>query len=101
LNVQDTVIHTIGGHPDIANTLLGQFGKDDPSFLFSNNMLTSRFPFAMFVFNNGFGMVQPEGHFVFDHNSNSIMKQEGSVSQKQIELGKAYIQKLYWDFNSR
>ena len=102
LTVRDTVIHTIGGHPDIANTVLGQLGIYDKEFTFSRNILNTSFkPFAVFVYNNGFGMVKPEGQLVYDNVGNRIIREDGSLQEKDLECGKAYIQELYWDFNSR
>jgi phosphoglycerol transferase MdoB-like AlkP superfamily enzyme len=102
LTVRDTVIHTIGGHPDIANTVLGQLGIYDKEFTFSHNILNSSFkPFAVFVYNNGFGMVKPEGQLVYDNVGNRIIREDGSLQERDLERGKAYIQELYWDFNSR
>ena len=41
------------------------------------------------------------GFFVYDNVSNAIIQQEGKLQEGDLEEGKAYIQKLYWDFNSR
>ncbi len=99
---QDTVIHTVGGHPDIPNTILGQFGMFDKDFIFSHDILSYNYkPFAVFVYNNGFGVVKSGKIVVFDNIANRVIQEEGSPSAEDLDEGKAYMQRLYWDFNSR
>jgi phosphoglycerol transferase MdoB-like AlkP superfamily enzyme len=99
---KDTVIHTIGGHPDIPNTILGQFGMYDNNFIFSHDILSSNYkPFAVFVYNNGFGVVKSGTVLVFDNIANRIIQEDGTPSTEDLDEGKAYMQRLYWDFNSR
>ena len=99
---QDTVIHTVGGHPDIPNTILGQFGMFDKDFIFSHDILSYNYkPFAVFVYNNGFGIVKSGKILVFDNIANRVIQKEGSPSDEDLDEGKAYMQRLYWDFNSR
>ena len=33
--------------------------------------------------------------------ANAVIQQSGDVKPEDISEGKAYIQELYWDFNSR
>ena len=99
---KDTVIHTVGGHPDIPNTILGQFGMYDAEFIFSHDILSRNYnPFAVFVYNNGFGVVKPGGVWVFDNIANRVILKDGTLSEEDLDEGKAYMQRLYWDFNSR
>lgn len=100
LTTRDTVIHTIAGHPDIANTVLGQVGTHDEKFVFSNNIFSNHPHFAVYIFNNGFGMMQEGKYFVFDNNAKKIIAEDGNVNEEDLGKGKAYIQKLYWNFNS-
>ena len=46
-------------------------------------------------------MVRNGGLFVYDNVANAIIQQSGEVKAEDISEGKAYIQELYWDFNSR
>ena len=55
----------------------------------------------MYLYNNGFGMIKPGRLFVYDNVSNSIIQQAGNVQEKDLSEGKAFVQTLYWDFNSR
>jgi phosphoglycerol transferase MdoB-like AlkP superfamily enzyme len=101
LTVRDTVIHTIAGHTDIANTVLGQFGLQDKRFTFSHNILSQDYdPFAVFIFNNGFGLVQQNKLLVYDNIGGAMIVDEGNTPD-DLERGKAFMQKLYWDYNSR
>jgi phosphoglycerol transferase MdoB-like AlkP superfamily enzyme len=101
ITAKDTVVHTIAGHTDIANTVLGQFGIHEPQFTFSHNILAGNYsPFAVFIFNNGFGMVQENKLLVYDNIGKAVIADEGN-SPEDLELGKSFMQKLYWDFNSR
>jgi phosphoglycerol transferase MdoB-like AlkP superfamily enzyme len=98
----DTVIHTVAGHPDIPNTILGQLGMHNDDFVFSHDILSRNYnPFAVFVYNNGFGLVKTGGVLVFDNIANRIIQEKGIKSTDDLDEGKAYMQKLYWDFNSR
>ena len=102
LSVRDTVVHAVAAQTDIPNTILKQFDWNDGEFKFGQDILGSSYnPFAVFVFNNGFGMVRNNGLYVYDNVANAVIQQTGDVKPKDISEGKAYIQKLYWDFNSR
>ncbi|HTE34628.1 MAG TPA: LTA synthase family protein [Chryseolinea sp.] len=101
LAVTDTVIHTVAGQADIPNTILGQLDTYDSAFHFSHNMLARNYyPFAMFVFNNGFGLVKAGKVVVFDNVAQKPMEERGT-NPTDLEEGKAYMQRLYWDYNSR
>ena len=101
LNTKDTVIHTLAGQTDIANTILGQVAKQNDHFNFSHDILNPAYsPFAIFIFNNGFGFIQPGKLLVYDNNGKSLIVDEKN-SPEDLEYGKSFMQKLYWDFNSR
>lgn len=102
MNVRDSVIHSIANQTDIPNTILAQLNIKAGEFKFGQNILGSSYnPFAIYVFNNGFGMVKHSGLFVYDNVSNAVVRQTGSIMENDIYEGRAYIQMLYWDFNSR
>jgi phosphoglycerol transferase MdoB-like AlkP superfamily enzyme len=102
LAVSDTVIHSVACQTDIPNTVLGQFGLDGSEFKFGQDILgNAYYPFAMYFYNNGFGMIKPGGLYVYDNVSNSIIQQKGTVTEEDLSQGKAFVQTLYWDFNSR
>jgi phosphoglycerol transferase MdoB-like AlkP superfamily enzyme len=99
---KDTVIHTYGGQTDIANTLLGQLDKPQPEFVFSRNLLTSNpKSFAAYFFNDGYGFLLPHNKFiVYDNPGKQFLVQE-NVTPAEINLSKAYQQRLYSDYNKR
>ena len=97
---QDTSIQTFGVQTDISNTLLNQFGKHSSDFTFSKNMMaTDARSFAVYVFNNGYGYVAPDNENIYDFDLQNYLKKEGK--EKELQFGKAYMQKLFHDYNSR
>ena len=38
---------------------------------------------------------------VFDNIANRVIQEDGTPSPDDLDEGKAYMQRLYWDFNSR
>ena len=83
LSVRDTVVHSVATQTDIPNTVLAQFDWNGGEFKFGQNILGSSYnPFAVFVFNNGFGMVRNGGLFVYDNVANAIIQQSGEVNRK-------------------
>lgn len=97
---QDTVIHTISGQTDIANTILAQLGNTQVVFPFSKNILDTKVtPFAVYVFNNGFGYLDATGETIYDFDYKNYIKQESNA--EGIRAGKAYIQSLFNDYNTR
>lgn len=100
---KDTVVSTLGCQADIANTILGQVDMHDPSFTFSHDLFNTAYknPFAVFVYNNGYGFKTDSTLNVFDTIGKNYISEEGKPTDYEKSLGKAYMQKLYWDFNSR
>ncbi len=98
----DTVVHTLGNQSDIANTLLAQLQHSDSRFIFSKNLLGKPVTdFAMFVFNDGYGFIAPDAFLVYDNPGHRFIIQEGSISSEYINCSKAYMEKLYLDYNSK
>jgi len=99
---KDTVIHTIGGHTDIANTILGQLDKPSSDFTFSKNLFGNQVKnFAMYIFNDGYGYIDLEKYIVYDNQGKIYLHEKGVVSKEDTYSGKAYLQKLYSDYNSK
>jgi phosphoglycerol transferase MdoB-like AlkP superfamily enzyme len=96
----DTTIQTFGGHTDICKTLLSQVGSPSEDFTFSKNLLAANAPsFALYIFNNGFGYVSPANENIYDFDLQNYLKQQGDAAE--LPLGKAYMQKLFLDYNAR
>jgi phosphoglycerol transferase MdoB-like AlkP superfamily enzyme len=98
---QDTVIHTLGNQTDISNTLLAQLGLYSTDFSFSRDILSGNGdPLAMFVFDNGFGIVKTYGAGIFDNSNGRVIYAE-RVNEREAEQGRAYLQTVYWDYSAR
>lgn len=94
------VVTALGGHADIANTLLAQVHRVDTTFMFSKDLLARDVaPFAVYVFHNGYGFLTPQGDDVFDFDLKGYLRQ--TADSAAIKFGKAYMQMLFHDFNSR
>ncbi|NDV65085.1 LTA synthase family protein [Bacteroides sp. 224] len=87
---------------DIAATLLYQLGIAHDQFSFSKNILNPASPhFAFFTFPNAFGMITEDNQLIFDCESEKTVISEGGDSTKNLESGKAILQKLYDDLDNR
>lgn len=99
---KDTVIHTLSGQTDIANTLLAQLGHADPAFKFSKNILGNKvIPFTAYFYNDGFGFLLPGKQMMHDNPGKNFIKTAGNPSAEDINTAKAYMQTLYSDYNQR
>lgn len=99
---KDSVIHTIGGQTDIANTLLGQIDKPSPDFIFSKNLFGNKLEdFAMYIFNDGYGYIDRSKYIVYDNQGRLYLREEGVTNKEDKYPGRAYLQKLYSDYNSK
>jgi len=97
---KDTIINTIGGQTDIANTLLGQIDEPSSDFIFSKNLLGNNTKnFAMYIFNDGYGYVDPEKYIIYDNPGKLYLKEDGVNAEEDKYFAKAYLQKLYSDYN--
>jgi phosphoglycerol transferase MdoB-like AlkP superfamily enzyme len=100
LNKTDSVIHTIGSQTDLGTTLLNQLGSNSTSFHFGKNLLSKDVnPFAVYIFNNGFGYIDAQNEFIYDFDFKKYLKQSGPDEEKK--WGEAYIQSLFSDYNKR
>lgn len=102
INVSDTIIHTFGSQEDIARTLIEQLNIKSSGFPFSHNIMSnSKYPFAFYTFNNGFGMLSPHSTLVYDNSAAKYTIMEGQISAFDLNAGKAYLQILNDDFLKR
>ncbi len=99
---KDTVIHTYAGHTDLANTLLAQLDKPSPDFVFSKNIFGNNVRnFAMYEFIDGYGYLDPEHYIVYDNPGKLYLHKEGVTKEEDTYYGRAYLQKLFTDYNSK
>jgi phosphoglycerol transferase MdoB-like AlkP superfamily enzyme len=97
----DTVISTVAGQTDIANTLLAQLDKPKREFRFSKDIMARNVKqFAFYFFNNGYGYVDPAKYIVYDHNAKRFVETSGS-NEQELEKTKAYQQIIFSDFNAK
>lgn len=101
LAARDTVIHTLGNQTDICNTLLAQVGQYSKEFAFSRDIVsTNAEQLAMFVFDNGYGVVKPYGAGIFDIAGDKVIYSE-RVNKREAEQGRAYLNAVRFDYASR
>lgn len=100
---RDTVVNILGGQTDIPNTILGQMDLRSKDFGFSNDLFDSNYkdPFAVFVFKNGFGFRTGSGMLIYDIVGLNFIGEEGNPTQVEKDKARAFMQTVYWDYNSR
>ncbi|MBL7839852.1 MAG: LTA synthase family protein [Cyclobacteriaceae bacterium] len=99
---KDTVITRYGGQTDIANTLLAQLDKPSPDFLFSKDLFGNNTKnFAMYIFIDGYGYLDPEHYIVYDNPGKLYLHQTGVTKEEDTYPARAYVQKLFLDYNSK
>lgn len=98
VNKSDTVVHTTGSQVDIVNSVLAQLSGPADSFKFSKDIMGKNVtPFAVYIFHNGFGYVDGVNENVFDFDLNDYVSKTGNSE----DIGKAYMQMLFNDYNNR
>jgi phosphoglycerol transferase MdoB-like AlkP superfamily enzyme len=99
---RDTVIHTYANHTDLSNTLLAQLNTAGQGFMFSKNVLANNVQdFAVYIYNDGYGYLTPDLYVVYDNPGRQYIITEGATTEKALSRAKAYMQKLYSDYNSK
>jgi phosphoglycerol transferase MdoB-like AlkP superfamily enzyme len=104
LNKKDTVITKISSQLDFSKSLLSQLKMDNKAFTFSNDIFDSNNDgFAQYIYTNGFGVLSPKGHLVFDMDQNKRIVSEGNkLSIDSLEIvGKAITQHAFDDYLKR
>lgn len=92
-------IRQVNSQMDLAATLLGQLGIKREEFRWSKNIFDKATPpWAFFVFNDGFGYVNNQHQVIFDNVGRRIMDNPGLVRPKELEAGKALMQRTYQNF---
>ncbi len=99
LNTRDTVVHSFGNQTDIANTVLAQIDQPVADFAFSKDLLAQPMPFAIYIFHNGYGYIDPDTEFIYDFDLGNYT--QPVASQEKEMLGRAYMQRLFKDYNRR
>jgi phosphoglycerol transferase MdoB-like AlkP superfamily enzyme len=98
ITAPDSVVHTTAGQTDIVNTLLSQVDIPSKEFTFGKNIMgKDATPFAVFIFHNGYGYLDGLNENVYDFDLGNYVTKTGNAE----EVGKAYMQMLFNDYNSR
>ncbi len=93
LNIQDTVIHTIGSQTDMIATVLAQLGMDHSGYKYSRNLLAvSAQPFAFYSYPNAAAIVSDKGVSIFNLQNKQFVA--GDSIQENTTLLKAYLQSI-------
>ena len=95
------VVTKLGGHHDLAGTLLPQLGINESSqFEWSKNLLNPTVkPFAYYQIDHLLGWIDPNYWFGYSYNRNKFIARSYNVSQSHLDSmlvdGQAFIQVLY------
>jgi hypothetical protein len=97
---KDTIITEALSQVDIPLMIGNQMNQHFEGFVFSKDVLMRQQSFAFYAFNNGFGFFDDSCGYIWNHTSNTLVK-DNSASEALKLSGKAYMQKLSEDFNSK
>lgn len=93
LNVQDTVVSTIGSQTDMIATVLAQLGIDHSGYKYSRNLLsTPAFPFAFYSYPNAAAVISGDGLSILNLKSMKFIA--GDSLSRNKELLQAYLQEV-------
>ncbi len=93
----------LGGQTDLAPTLLGRLGlPGGERYRFGRDLFApTSSAFALYGFDEGFGLVTERGSFVWERPANGITSSTGRVGPEDIALGRALLQLAYQDYLDR
>lgn len=94
LAVTDSVFTRLHSQTGIASTILNQLGIESDDMHFSNDYLNpANTPYAMYMFNDGFMFITPEGR-VFYNTLNNTTNGNNKNADSLAKAGKAYLQSI-------
>ena len=97
-------VDTFCSQADLAVTLLSQMGIAHDEFTFSHDIFNPQTPhYAFWSYNNAFGVVDAEGHTIFDCTRNAVIDSsaEAAAAERQTRDGKAIVQSIHQDIRKR
>lgn len=97
-------VDTFCSQADLAATLLSQLGIAHDEFTFSHDIFNTQTPhYAFWSYNNAFGVVDAEGHTIFDCTRNAVIDSsaEAAAAERQTRDGKAIVQSIHQDIRKR
>ncbi len=96
-----TRIERIGSQVDLPLILTNQM-KLSGEFPFSKDFLSEGSPeFAFYVYNEGFAFITHSSKLIYDHKLGEPVVREGTDPERNLRLGKAFLQVLYDDYMKR
>lgn len=99
-----TINEKIASQTDFPNFLLAQLGLNNQMFHWGKDFSDPYSPdYALYTFEDGFGLVQKEQSIVFDNTSRKMIclknpAYSDSLTTKMLKQGQAYLQKLTREF---
>ena len=94
-------VETYCSQADLEATLLSQMGLQDDDNIFSRDIFDPTIPHhAFWTYNNAFGVIDADGHVVYDCTRDAVVASEGQ-SEELARRGKAILQTLHQDIRSR
>ena len=101
LNDSIKINDKIGSQIDIPASLLNQLNQSSKNYSFSKDLFSKESSeFVFYVFNDGFCYITDSSKVIYDNEGNNIIYKEGEI-EKELNIGKAYLQTLMNDFISR
>ena len=93
---------TVGSQTDLLATLLVQLGLPVTGLPWSHDLLRPRTrPYAFYVYNNGFGLVQPTGFLAYDNVGRRVTYRDSALTRDDLRFGQALMQATFADFLRR
>ncbi len=102
LKQRGITIDTYSSQADLAATLLHQMNIPTREFTFSKNILNTANPhYGFWSFNNGFGIISPEGYVRYDCTNNTTIESSGNNTEQLILDGETIVQMMHQDLLAR
>lgn len=97
------VIDRFVGQTDMAATILAQLGIDHKEYRFSRNVLSGSYgyPFSFYTYNNGFCFIDSTGVTLYDDDAEECLINDSFGADMRLDRGKAILQTLHDDLESR
>jgi phosphoglycerol transferase MdoB-like AlkP superfamily enzyme len=91
-------INEICGQPDLAPTLIKQFGWERDSALFGHYVFSSP-QYAFYMWDTGWGYISKEGEYIYDQNTGQFRSLDtNGNAEPDYDFAKSYLQVLHEDF---
>lgn len=96
------IVEEYASQTDLVATLLGQMGIAHDDFIFSRDISSNSVShFGYWSYNDGFGIIDSEGVTIYDHVTESTVRNEGENGERRLNRGKAILQKTFSEIRRR